>query len=77
MTKHFQTATRQQIFDAVENGLNAMFKELQDNMNVEDGGVAGQYGMGYDADRIREQLMEYLNGYAELERMYAPDEARD
>ena len=73
MSKHFQTATRQQISDAIETGLNAMFRELQDKMNVEDGGVAGQYDMGYDADRIREQLAEYMNGYTELERMYAPE----
>jgi len=77
MGKIFQTATRQQISDAVETGLNAMFKELQDRMNVEDGGVAGQYDMGYDADDIREHLMEYLNGYTELERLYAPDEPID
>lgn len=75
--KHFQTATRKHISDAVETGLNAMFKELQDRMNVEDGGVAGVYDMGDDADWIREQLDEYLTGYVELERFYAPDEPID
>ena len=71
-TNRFRTASDQQISDAIETGLTAIFKELQDEMGVTCGGVAGEYDMGNEAEYIRECLKDYFSGYVDRENLYGP-----
>ncbi len=61
------------ISDAIENGMNAIFKEIQDKMGVTDGGVAGQHYASLESDNLRAELLDYFTQYAETEMLYGPD----
>jgi hypothetical protein len=77
MAKNFPTITPTMISNAVDTGIDAMYRELQNIMHTDDnwdgdGGVARMHYSSGECDDLKEELVKFMTRYVELERIYAP-----
>lgn len=76
MSKNFPVITPTMIETAVDNGLDAIYRELQNAIYPEgegDGGVAGMHYCSGECDDLKASLIQFMTRYVELERIYAPE----
>jgi hypothetical protein len=73
--KSFPSITPKMIADAVDNGIDTMYRDIQNLIypaDDADGGVAGMHYCSGECDDLKEALIKFMTRYVELERIYYP-----